>query len=104
MLDIWLLDFYSFIALPFPSLFLVFEMFLSRRPYSAGAYHIPFLPLYLPKFRLQGSFAGSESVQFCFQLLCGRKSGESGLLDLPVRCLEQDDLALKTTQEFFLVL
>ena len=63
-----------------------------------------FLPLYLPKFRLQGSLVGGESVQLYFQLLGGRKFGKSNLLDFPGRRLEQDDLALKATQEFFLVL
>ena len=65
---------------------------------------IIFLPLYLSKFRLQCGLAGGESVQFCFQLIGGRKFGESGFLDLPGCRLEQDDLALKATQEFFLVL
>ena len=63
-----------------------------------------FFPLYLSKFRLQSSLAGGEFVQFCFQLLGRRKFGEPGLLDFPGGRLEQDDLALKPTQEFFLVL
>lgn len=62
-----------------------------------------FLSLYLPKFRLQGGLAGGEPIQFRFQLFGGREFGESGLLDFPCCRLEQNNLSLKATQEFFLV-
>ena len=83
-------------------------MFLTGIQYDI---HIPaegviflFFPLYLPKFRLQGGLAGGEFVQFHFQIFRGRKFGEPGLLDLLGCRLEQDDLALKSAQKFFLVL
>lgn len=59
-----------------------------------------FLPLYLPKFRLQGGLAGGESIQ----LFAGRKSSEPGLLYLLGCRLKQNDLAFKAAQEFYLVL
>ena len=65
---------------------------------------LPLLLLYLPKFPLKHNLAGGKFIQFRFQLFRRRKSGEPGLSDLPDCCLEQDDLALKATQEFFPVL
>ena len=56
------------------------------------------------EFRLKSSLAGSESVQFRFQLFGGRKFGKSSLFNFPGGRLKQDDFALKATQEFFLVL
>ena len=84
-------------------------LILLIRPFQQGVHILSkgiiflFLPLYLSKFRLQSGLAGGESIQFRFQLFGGRKSSESGLLDSPGCRLEQDDLALKSTQEFLLV-
>ena len=63
-----------------------------------------FLPPYFAKFRLQSGLVGGKSIQFCFQLFGGRKSGKSGLLDLANCLLKLDYLTFKPTQEFFLVL
>ena len=69
-------------------------LFLFLRPFQQGVHILAegviflFLPLYLPKFRLQGGLAGGESFQFCFHLIGGRKFGEPGLFDFPGGRLE----------------
>ena len=84
-------------------------LILLIRPFQQGVHILAegvillFLSLYLPKFRLQGGLAGGEPIQFRFQLFGGREFGESGLLDFPCCRLEQNNLSLKATQEFFIV-